>query len=185
MSSPEKPLPLGMGSVTHYGFNVQWMVSWEQGRAPAAPDLRALDFMARHGFNFVRVPTDYRFWTRGHDYLHPDERVFDHLDAYLQACRERGLHLSLNLHRAPGYCINRNDLEVHNLWTDDAPQQGFRAFWRTMAARYAGVGAHDLSFDLLNEPPDPGQYGMTRDVHAALMRHTVADIRAVDPPGPS
>lgn len=167
--------------MTHYGFNVQWMVAWEPGRAPAAPDLRALDFMARHGFNFVRVPTDYRFWTAEHDYLHPDERIFEHLDGYLRACQERGLHLSLNLHRAPGYCINRNDLEIHNLWTDAIAQQGFVHLWQTLAVRYAGVPGRDLSFDLLNEPPDPGQYGLTRGGHAHLMRRAVAAIRAADP----
>ena len=38
-----------------------------------------------------------------------------------------------------------------------------------------------LSFDLVNEPPNVGQYGMTRDNHVALMRRTTAAIRAIDP----
>ena len=58
-----------------YGFNFQWMFSWQAGRQPAAPDLKALDFMADLGFDFVRIPTDYRFWTKDFDYLHPDEAV--------------------------------------------------------------------------------------------------------------
>jgi hypothetical protein len=37
---------------------------------------------------------------------------------------------------------------------------------------------------LINEPPDIGQYGMTRDVHEALIRRVVAAIRAIDPKRP-
>ena len=84
----------------HYGFNFLWMYV-SDGERPKPPDERALDFLAHMGFNFVRVPTNYRSWITDFDYLHPDEAVFTHLDQYLAACRGRGLHLSLNLHRAP------------------------------------------------------------------------------------
>lgn len=165
----------------HYGFNFQWMFVWEPGRTPAEPDLKALDFLAEHGFNFARITTDYRFWTRDFDYFHPDEAVFTYIDRYLEACRQRGIHLSLNQHRAPGYCINRNDLERHNLWTDQIAQDAFVFLWETFARRYADVPSTQLSFDLLNEPPQEGQYGMTRENHAAIMRRTAAAIRAITP----
>jgi len=71
----------------------------------------------------VRIPSDYRFWIDGFAYLRPDEAVFAAFDGYLAACRERGLHMSLNLHRAPSYCINRNDLERDNLWLDQVAQR--------------------------------------------------------------
>ncbi len=164
----------------HYGFNFQWMVSWEAGRTPDAPDLPALDFLAELGFNFVRIPMDYRFWTQNFDYLHPDERIFEHVDEYLAACRSRHLHLSLNLHRVPGYCINRNDLERDNLWLDSVAQDGFVFLWETFARRYQGIPNNILSFDLVNEPPDLGQYGMTRQNHAEVIRRTVTAIRAID-----
>ena len=169
----------------HYGFNFQWMFSWRPGALPKEPDLKALDFLAGHGFNFVRIPTDYRFWTNtsgpdGPDYFHPDEDIFCYIDSYLQACRERGLHLSLNQHRAPGYCINANHLEKHNLWTDEVAQNAFIFLWQTFARRYQGIPAGALSFDLLNEPPNPGQYDLTRENHAALMRRTFTAIHEVD-----
>ncbi len=145
------------------------------------PDEKALDFLAAFGFDFARVPTDYRFWTKNFDYFHPDESVLTYLDQYLDACRTRGLQLSLNLHRAPGYCINRNDLEKHNLWRDRIAQDAFVFLWETFARRYRGVPNKALSFDLVNEPPNVGQYGLTRENHAALIRRTVAAIRAVDP----
>lgn len=164
-----------------YGFNFLWMYSWQPGRNPETADEQALDFMAETGFDFVRIPTDYNFWTKDFDYLHPDESVFGCFDHYLAACRARGLHMSLNLHRAPGYCINRNDLERDNLWLDEVAKEGFVFLWETFAQRYKGVPNEFLSFDLLNEPPNEGQYGMTRDGHAALMRRTVAAIRTIDP----
>lgn len=170
--------------MTQYGFNFQWMFMWEPGRSPESPDLRALDFLAEYGFNFVRIPTDYRFWTTDFAYFKPNEKVWDTLDAYLLACQERGLHLSLNLHRAPGYCINGNHLEKHNLWLDTEAQSAFVWLWEQFALRYKSVAATDMSFDLLNEPPDIGQYGMTRNIHADLMRRTVAAIRAIDPKRP-
>src|SRR5688572_629988 len=165
----------------HYGFNFQWMVSWSPGKNPEAPDKKALDFLARFGFNFVRVPVDYRFWTQDFDYFHPDEAVFKYIDRYLEACRSRGIHMSLNLHRAPGYCTNRNDLERHNLWLDTRAQDAFVFLWETFACRYLDVPVQFLSFNLINEPPAPGAHGMRRTDHAALIRRAVAAIRAIDP----
>lgn len=167
-----------------FGFNFQWMFIWEPGRLPEEPDEKALDFLAATRFDFVRVTTDYKFWTRNFDYFHPDESVFDVIDRYLAACRQRKLHFCLNIHRAPGYCINRNDLEKHNLWLDSIAQDAFVFNWQTFATRYKGISGNELSFDLVNEPANIGQYGLTRENHAALIRHAVATIRAIDPQRP-
>jgi aryl-phospho-beta-D-glucosidase BglC (GH1 family) len=167
-----------------YGFNFQWMYVWEEGKRPEPADLPALDFMADLGLDFVRLPTDYNFWTPDFDYLNPDESSLGPIDDYLAACRERGLHMSLNMHRAPGYCINRNERERDNLWTDEVAQEGFVHQWQIFARRYRDVPATALSFDLVNEPPGIGQYGLTRDGHAALMRRTVAAIRSIHPDRP-
>jgi endoglucanase len=167
----------------HYGFNFQWMLV-DEGNRPVPADEKALDFLAAHGFNFVRIPTNYRVWTTDFDYFHPDESVFDAVDTYLDACRARGIHLSLNLHRAPGYCITRNDLERHNLWTDEVAQDAFVFLWEGFARRYLGGATAELSFDLVNEPPAIGADGFTRERHTALIRRTVAAIRAIDPDRP-
>lgn len=169
-----------MKNPPRYGFNFQWMFSADQTPNPQQPDEKALDFLAATGFDFVRLPTDYRLWTRNFDYLHPDESVFTVIDQTLEACRSRNLHLSLNIHRAPGYCINGNHLERHNLWKDAIAQDGFVFLWETFAKRYQGVSSDFLSFDLVNEPPNPGQYGLTRENHAALIRRAVTAIHTVD-----
>jgi endoglucanase len=169
-----------MKNPPRYGFNFQWMFSAERTPTHQPPDEKALDFLAATGFDFVRLPTDYRLWTRNFDYFHPDEQAFTVIDQTLEACRSRNLHLSLNIHRAPGYCINDNHLERHNLWLDGIAQDGFVFLWETFAKRYQGVSSDFLSFDLVNEPPNPGQYGLTRENHAALIRRVVAAIHAVD-----
>lgn len=219
----------------HHGFNFQWMFSWQPSQQPAASDERALDFLAEFGFNFVRIPIDYRFWasdlgcflpdrsiwkyiyteleshggrkfslykhlldslanfglvdiptedrfwTRDFIYFQPDHIAWEATDSYLEACSTRGLHLCLNLHRAPGYCINGNDLERYNLWLDKIAQDTFVSIWEQLAERYRGISNDDLSFDLVNEPPNVGQYGLTRENHADLIRRTVAAIHAIDP----
>lgn len=164
-----------------YGFNFLWMFIWHEGQNPQEPNEKELDFVAEEGFNFVRVPTDYRYWIRDFDYHNPNEQVFEYIDSYLEACMERELHMCLNIHRAPGYCINRNDIEKHNLWLDSAAQEGFIFQWETFAKRYKGIPNQYLSFDLINEPPNIGQYGLTRENHADLMRRTAESIRAIDP----
>ena len=164
-----------------YGFNFQWMFTHQPNQVASVADERALDFMAAHGFNFVRVPMDYRHWTQDFDYFNPNEQILETVDSYLRACKERKLHLSLNMHRAPGYCINDNQLERHNLWTDQIAQDAFVHHWEMFAKRYANVPSQDLSFDLLNEPPSVGQYGMTRQNHEQIMRRTITAIRAITP----
>ena len=163
-----------------YGFNMLWMFAY-YGKEPMKADEKQLDFIAKYGFNFIRVPTDYNFWTKDFDYLHPDEKVFENIDTYFEECRKRKLHMCLNFHRAPGYCINNNDREKHNLWVDEEAQEGFIFLWEYFAKKYKGVPSSELSFDLLNEPPSVGQYGFTRDNHEYVMRKTIKAIRDIDP----
>jgi aryl-phospho-beta-D-glucosidase BglC (GH1 family) len=168
-----------VAGVARYGFNFTWMLP-RDGATPRRADERALDFMAAHGLDFVRIPTSYRVWTDGFDYDDPDESIFELLDSYLEACQARRMHLSLNLHRAPGYCITGWELERDNLWVDEVAQDAFVAIWQRFAQRWRDVPAADLSFDLINEPPAIGLRGFTRSNHAQLIRRTLAAVRAVD-----
>ncbi len=175
-----RPIDLAFGT-PRYGFNFQWMGWWREGEKPREADERALDFLAKHGFNFIRVPSDYRWWTSDFDYLHPNEPFFEVLDRYIEAANQRGIHLSFNMHRAPGYCINGNDLERDNLWVDEIAQEGFAYQWSMLAERYKGISSEKLSFDLVNEPPKFGAYGFSRDANQRVVRRTAAAIRSVDP----
>jgi endoglucanase len=167
----------------HYGFNFLWMyVKSEKCPEPAEPNLKELDFIAEHGFNFVRIPVDYHFWTEGFDYFHPNERIIEYFDRYIEACRSRGLHVSVNIHRAPGYCINWPERERHNLWKDSEAQEGFYFMWQNFARRYKGISSKDLSFDLVNEPASvEPTHPCTRADHEKVIRTAVAAIREIDP----
>lgn len=167
---------------TKYGFNFLWMFSKWGDALPKEPNLRELDFLAEEGFNFVRIPTDYRFWTKDFDYFHPNEEILCYIDRYIEACVSRGLHACLNIHRGPGYCINAASLEKHNLWRDAEAQEGFIFQWENFARRYRQYSSEQLSFDLINEPADRAPtHPCTRDDHEAVIRRTVAAIRAIDP----
>ena len=96
--------------MSHHGFNVQWMFNAHAGAS--GPDERVLDAVAAWGFDFIRLPTDYRLWSVDGDPLRADESVLALVDKTLAACRQRGLHLSLNLHRAPGYIITAELMEA-------------------------------------------------------------------------
>lgn len=168
-----------------YGFNFQWMMEvGADGPRPRFPDEKALDFLAKHGFNFVRLPSNYWIWTRDFEYFNPDESMFKYIDEALSQCQARGIHLSLNLHRVPGYCINGWELEKDNLWTDLIAQDAFLFNWTEFARRYLEAPAEDLSFDLVNEPPAVGERGFTRAQHEAVIRKTVSAVREVDPKRP-
>jgi endoglucanase len=62
------------------------------------------------------------------------------------------LHVSLNLHRAPGYCINAGFHEPYNLWKDQKAQKAFYWLWKMWAKRYKDISRDKISFDLLDEP---------------------------------
>ena len=165
-----------------YGFNFQWMHIYEPGRKPEKADLKALDFMAGEGFNFIRIPADYRFFMRETDGFSMDEEVMEIIDGYIEEANKRDIHVSFNFHRAPGYCINSPELEKKNLWKDEEALQRFSGAWAYFAKRYKGISSEKLSFDLLNEPCSiPPTHPGSREDHERVMRTTIAAIRAEDP----
>lgn len=173
----------------YYGFNVLWFFS-AGGKEPFINpyfikiDELELDFMAKMGCNFVRVPTDYRYFVHNFNYDVYDETFLKILDKGIEAIVSRGMHCSLNVHRGPGYCINGNEFEKDNLWTDKIAQDAFVNLWKMFANRYSGYSKEQLSFDLLNEPPSPGEYGLTRENHKAIMARVAGEIRKITPERP-
>lgn len=169
-----------------YGFNVLWLFSAGWKTMDIKPerihiDENDLDFIAGMNCNFIRLPCDYRFFIHNFEYDKYDEEMLKVLDKCVEAIVSHGLHCSLNIHRAPGYCINGNELEKHNLWVDTIAQDAFTNLWKLLAERYKNYTKDQLSFDLLNEPPSPGQYGLTRENHKAIMARVVSSIRQISP----
>lgn len=119
-----------------------------------------LKWMADWGFDFVRIPMAYpRYlsFDRSRDILKEeicnfDEQVLEEVDNLISMAHKYNLHVSLNLHRGPGYCINAGFHEPFNLWKDKEARDAFNAHWSMWAERYKSISPEKLSFDLLNEP---------------------------------
>ena len=127
------------------------------------------------GFNFVRLPMDYRIWIVNGDWTRFNETALQWVDQAVGYGQKYGVHVCLNFHRAPGYTV-ASPAEPTSLWTDPAAQKACASHWALFARRYKGISNRDLSFDLLNEPSD-----IDPNVYAQVVTLLVEAIRAEDP----
>ncbi len=119
-----------------------------------------LKWMRDWGFDFVRLPMAYpAYLDRNSTQDITPEEVYrisnkeaDIISQLAEQANDYGLHVSLNLHRAPGYCINSGFHEPYNLWRDAAAQEAFYYHWNFWARRFRHKSAQLISFDLVNEP---------------------------------
>jgi endoglucanase len=136
--SPRQPHNQGAGMTTEDDF--RWMSDW--------------------GFDFVRIPMAYPRYLQfditkditKEDVCKFDNKMLDEIDSVVFMAHKYNLHVSLNLHRGPGYCINAGFHEPFNLWKDKEARDAFNAHWKMWAERYKNISHEKLSFDLLNEP---------------------------------
>jgi len=131
------------------GFNLLEKFSKDWSNKPFVEE----DFklISELGFTFVRLPLDYRIWTRNGDWTTFDENVFRDIDRAVEWGHKYRVHVCINLHRAPGYCVNPPK-ERLDLWTNPEAQRVCAIHWAFFAKRYKGIPNSELSFDLLNEP---------------------------------
>ncbi|MEJ7683930.1 MAG: cellulase family glycosylhydrolase [Segetibacter sp.] len=112
------------------------------------------------GFDFVRIPIAYPYYINidtsknitPEDVYKINAEAVDRIDSLVTMAHKYNMHVSLNLHRAPGYCVNAGFHEPYNLWTDEEAQKAFYFHWSMWAKRYKNVSSKKISFDLLNEP---------------------------------
>ena len=128
------------------------------------------------GFDFVRLPLSYWCWSSENDWFRMDEKPLKQLDQAVEWGRQYGIHVNINFHRAPGYCVNPEVELKTNLLLDEAPREAFCYQWAKLAERYKGIPSSQLSFDLLNEPPK-----VHRDGYIKVVRDAVNAIRNADP----
>jgi aryl-phospho-beta-D-glucosidase BglC (GH1 family) len=131
------------------------------------------------GFNFVRIPLDYRTYTKAGDWdVFLDDEVV-RIDQLIQWGKQYGVHVCLNLHRAPGYCVNPSVLPANqdlDLWTSSTAQEAFVNHWAYFARRYKDVPYEELSFNLVNEPAD-----MDEAAYVSVMKKAIAKIQSINP----
>jgi len=113
------------------------------------------------GFNWVRLPMDYRFWTAP-DLFTIDEKQVEPIDRAIRLGEKYGIHVNVCLHRAPGLCILDTmdekltriavTKEKTNVFTDAHTFDAFIHQWAFFADRYKPISGEKLSFNLVNEP---------------------------------
>lgn len=133
------------------------------------------EIMADWGFNFARIPMSYWCWSGPEDWYQMDETVLKEIDQVVEFGRQYDIHVNLNLHRAPGYCVNPPG-EPLDLWTNGDALDAAAFHWRHFAERYQGISSEQVSFDLLNEPPN-----ITESLYVPVIKRLVQEIREVDP----
>ena len=58
------------------------------------------------GFDFVRLTMSCRLWIEGDDWDKIREDMLARIDEVVDFGQKYAVHVSLNFHRAPGYCVN-------------------------------------------------------------------------------
>lgn len=111
------------------------------------------DFQMIHdlGFDFVRLPLSYRCWSSPDDWYQLNESVLKEIDQAIEYGHKYHIHVNLNMHRIPGYCVNPPE-EPLNLWKDKKALDAAAFHWSKFAERYKGISNNRVSFDLINEP---------------------------------
>ena len=154
---------------TPHGFNLLGMRHARPGAGFKEAHFR---WIRGWGFNFVRLPLDYRCWVKGRTSANReeiDEAGFKPLDEGITLARKYGLVTMLCLHRIPGeYCIESADPEPGNLYTDPDCLRAAVKHWTALATRYHDVPREELFFNLVNEPSAAkgGRMGDRRDSRA-------------------
>ena len=100
------------------GFNLlEKFMFWGQNPQPR---FKEEDFKMIHelGFNFVRLPMDYRFWIIDKDWEKINYDVLKDIDEAIEFGKKYDVHVCINFHRAPGYTV-ANPKEQKNLWKDE------------------------------------------------------------------
>ena len=162
-----------------------------KGKSSSATTEDDFRWMSDWGFDFVRIPMAYPRYVKfdrtknitPEDVLNIDDKVIDEVEQLVEMANKYKLHVSLDLHRAPGYCINAGFNEPYNLWKDEAAQEAFKFHWEMWAKRLKNISHKDLSFDLVNEPTMRedmnDQFGSRTTVPGAIYRKVVKETAEV------
>jgi len=154
------------------GFNLLEKFNGDMNQPFKEADFR---MMKEWGFDFARLPMSYHCWSKPSDWLKMDESVLKEIDQAIAYGDKYKIHVNLNLHRIPGYCVNPPE-EPLNLWKDEKALEAAALHWQHFARRYKGINSKKLSFDLINEPSKVDEQDYLR-----VITRIVETIRKEDP----
>ena len=159
------------------GFNLGAWFQWKPQCEKKLPEFSEEDFqlISEFGFNFVRLPLDYRFWTHGGDWRKIDSDRLVTLDRAVGYGVKHGVHVQICFHRIPGYCVNA-PFEQKSLFEDADALSAAKLHWATFAERYRRYSNREVSFNLMNEPS-----GVPDEKYKAVADVLISAIREKDP----
>lgn len=142
------------------GFNLLDFFNPDPAKARPQTEEEFFKWMSDWGFNFVRLPMAYPSYVKFDRSQNipikrvrkMDRKAVRRVENLVHLAHKYGLHVSLNLHRAPGFCVNAGFHEPYNLWKDEQAMEDFAYHWKFWAKRFKNVSRDKISFDLLNEP---------------------------------
>jgi endoglucanase len=155
------------------GFNLLNKFMADQQRPFAQRDFADI---AELGFDFVRLPLDYRSWSTRDNPAALREPVLKEIDDAVNLGRKHGIHVQLSFHRAPGFTVAKPP-EPKSLWTDAEALELCARHWAAFAVRYQGIPNNLVSFNLFNEPDDT----VKPEDHRRVVERVAAAIRERDP----
>ncbi len=136
-----------------------------------------IDFIAKAGFNTIRIPFHYRYFTPG------NEEGFRLVDRVVEWAKADHLYVILDMHCAPGGQTGSNIDDSWGypwLFEDEASQQQAADIWKRIAAHYKS-NPTVIGYDLLNEPiphfPKLAQYNPKLE---PVYKKLAAAVRSVD-----
>ena len=132
--------------------------------------------IAELGFDFVRLPLDYRCWTDPAKPKELKEPVLKEIDQAVELGKKHGIHVQINFHRAPGFTVAK-PAEPKSIWSDPEILDVCAHHWSAFAARYSGRPNNEVSFNLFNEPDDK----VKPEDHRRVVERVAGAIRERDP----
>jgi len=143
------------------GFNINDFFQPDPYYVGASTPEEFFKWVADWGFDFIRMPVAYPYYLnldKYQKYIHTDdvykinESQVNRIENTIYLAQKYNLHVSLNLHRAPGYCVSTGYNEPYNLFKEKDAQDAFCYHWSFWAKRFKNTSTGKISFDLVNEP---------------------------------
>ncbi len=125
------------------------------------------------GLDHVRVPVDYELLED--ENARPKEQGYARLERTIGWCRENGLNMILDLHKAAGFSFDPDERES-GFFDSDPLQVRFYSLWENIARRFAGH-SDMLAFELLNEVTEK-EY---KDAWNRIASECIGRIRRIAP----
>lgn len=129
--------------------------------------------LAGWGIDHVRLPVDYNL-VENEDGSYREEG-FGYINRAIDWCREYGLNMILDLHKAAGYSFDDGENE-NGFFEDKTYQERFYRLWEQFAKRF-GKYKDCLAFELLNEITDKAFCDKWNEISG----HCIHKIRAIVP----